>query len=276
MQKISVVALALACGFGFFADDIAAAEPTALGEEPESPVIRTFVLEHAATKEVGRLLRSLVEVRRLSIQPEIRSIVIRDTAEKMATIEHLIEVVDQPRGEVDVDVELLSVLRKLDDSAADLRLAGDQVHALRHAEGTRRLARSTVSVMEAGSGRIHLEVGRSRTPLVRLDMTLRVRQHPASNELTLDLTAELFHLDKPFADGDRAPVAWNQTESALRLNVGETALLRFPDTDPDHEIVIALTPVVVRASTIDAGTLEAFSVGTETHVSSPVDSDQTP
>ena len=276
MHKISAVALALACGFGFFADDVAAAESTALGEEHETLVIRTFVLEHAETKEVGRLLRTLLLVRRWSSHPEIKAIVIRDTAEKMATIERLIEVVDQPRGEVDVDVELLSVLRRSDDSVANLRLAGDQVHALRHGGGTRTLARSTVSVMEAGSGRIHLEVGRSRTPLIRLDLTLRVRQHPASGELTIDLTAELFHLDKPFPDGDRAPVAWNQTESALRLAVGETAVLRFPDTDPDYEIAIALTPAVVRASTIDAGSLEAFSAGTEAHIGTPVDSDQTP
>ncbi|MFV2071773.1 MAG: secretin N-terminal domain-containing protein [Thermoanaerobaculales bacterium] len=253
MHKFTAVAtgLVLACGFTFFAEG-AGAEQTLSDGEQETLVIRTFVLEHAQTKDVDRLLRSLVEVRGLSSQPELDAIVIRDTAAKMAVIERLIEVVDQPRGEVDVDVELLSVRRKDDNPAADMRLAGDQVQALRQKEGTRTLARSAVSVMEGGSGRVHLEVGRSRTPLVRLDVTLRVRQHPTSGELTLDLTAELFHLDKPFASGDRAPIAWNQTESSLRLAAGETAVLRFPDTDPDREIAIALTPVVVRASGLDS------------------------
>ena len=361
MHRISAVALALACGFGFFVDDATAIEPPALGEGAKVPIhlafseptmtteiyravgeaadieilfdtqlnakripidlegmtaavafdriattagqfwvpldlntilvaddtpakrrqhetlyIRTFVLEYVDVKHVDRLLRSLVEVHRLSTHPEIKSIIIRETAAKMVTIERLIEVVDQPRGEVDVEVELLRLRRKRDTTGADLRLDAADFLTLSNSDGAESLARSTVGVMEAGSGSLHLESGKPRSPLTRLDLTLRVRQHPAAEKITLDVTAELLHLDSPNPDGDRAPIAWGQTESTLRLAVGETAVLRFPDTAPDYEIAIALTPVVVWASTLDAGSLEAFSVGAETHIGSRVDSDRMP
>ncbi len=177
MHRISAVALALACGFGFFVDDATAIEPPALGEGAKVPIhlafseptmtteiyravgeaagieilfdtqlnakripidlegttaavafdriattagqfwvpldqhtilvaddtpakrrqhetlyIRTFVLEYVDVKHVDRLLRSLVEVRRLSTHPEIKSIIIRETAAKMVTIKRLIEM----------------------------------------------------------------------------------------------------------------------------------------------------------------------------------------
>jgi hypothetical protein len=245
----------------------------ALGEDS---VIRTFVLEHADPKEVDRLLRSLLGVRNVAVQERLNAVVIRDTGGIMPAIERLIVIVDQPRGEVDVEVELLRLRRKSDTTAADLRMSASEFLALGNSEGAKSIARSTLSVMEAGSGRLHLESGKPRSPLTQFDLTLRARQHPATEEITLEVTAELLYLASPNPDGDRVPIAWNQTESALRLAVGETAVLRFPDTDPDFEIAIALTPAVIRASKLDAGSLEAFSVGAEAHLSSPVDPNQTP
>jgi hypothetical protein len=245
----------------------------ALGEDS---VIRTFVLEHADPKEVDRLLRSLLGVRNVAVQERLNAVVIRDTGGIMPAIERLIVIVDQPRGEVDVEVELLRLRRKSDTTAADLRMSASEFLALGNSEGAKSIARSTLSVMEAGSGRLHLEFGKPRSPSTQFDLTLRARQHPATEEITLEVTAELLYLGPPNPDGDRVPIAWNQTESALRLAVGETAVLRFPDTDPDFEIAIALTPAVIRASKLDAGSLEAFSVGAEAHLSSPVDPNQTP
>jgi Bacterial type II/III secretion system short domain len=245
----------------------------ALGEDT---VIRTFVLEHTDPKEVDRLLRSLLGVRNLAVQERLNAVVIRDTGGIMPAIERLIEIVDQPRGEVDVEVELLRLRRNSDITAADLRMGASEFLALGNSEGAKSITRSTLSVMEAGSGRLHLESGKPRSPSTQFDLILRARQHPATEEITLEVTAELLYLGPPNPDGDRVPIAWNQTESALRLAVGETAVLRFPDTDPDFEIAIALTPAVIRASKLDAGSLEAFSVGAEAHLSSPVLSDQTP
>ena len=280
----STIALILASGLAGAQTPVADGSPgsengrvpgvdRALGEDL---VIRTFVLEHTDPKEVDRLLRSLLGVRNLAVQERLNAVVIRDTGGIMPAIERLIEIVDQPRGEVDVEVELLRLRRKSDTTAADLRMGASEFLALGNSEGAKSIARSTLSVMEAGSGRLHLESGKPRSPLTRFDLTLRVRQHPATEEITLDVTAELLYLDSPNPDGDRVPIAWNQTESALRLAVGETAVLRFPGTDPDFEIAIALTPAVIRASTLDAGSLEAFSVGAEAHISSPVDQNQTP
>ncbi len=239
----------------------------------EDSVIRTFVLEHTDPKEVDRLLRSLLGVRIVAVQERLNAVVIRDTGGIMPAIERLIEIVDQPRGEVDVEVELLRLRTNSDITAADLRMGASEFLALGNSEGANSITRSTLSVMEAGSGRLHLESGKPRSPSTQFDLTLLARQHPATEEITLEVTAELLYLGSPNPDGDRVPIAWNQTESTLRLAVGETAVLRFPSTDPDFEIAIALTPAVIWVSTLDAGSLEAFSVAAEANLGSPVLSD---
>jgi len=262
MRNITAVAWILAGALALCAEGAVA--ETATGDEAQGPLmIRTFVLEHAETRDVERLLRSLVDVQYLSAQPQLEAIVIRATAAQMAAVERLIAVVDQPRGEIDVGVELLRLNRQAGATGANLRLSAAEFLSLRGADSAKSLAHSTVSVMEAGSGRLHLEFGKPRAPLIRFDLTLRVRQHPAAEEITLDVTGELLHLDTPDPDGNRAPVAWNEIESTLRLALGETAVLRFPDTDPGNELVIALTPAVVRASGLDAQSLQALREDTE-------------
>jgi len=195
----STIALILASGLAGaqtpVADESPASDTTrvpgvdrALGEDT---VIRTFVLEHADPKEVDRLLRSLLGVRNVAVQERLNAVVIRDTGGIMPAIERLIEIVDQPRGEVDVEVELLRLRTNSDITAADLRMSASEFLALGNSEGAKSIARSTLSLMEAGNGRLHLESGKPRSPSTQFDLTLRARQHPATEEITLEVTAEL-------------------------------------------------------------------------------------
>ncbi len=75
----------------------------------EDLVIKTFFLSNADVKEVDKLLRSLIEARRLSTNEQLNALTLRDTADKVAIAEKLITTTDKAKAEVLVDVELLEV-----------------------------------------------------------------------------------------------------------------------------------------------------------------------
>jgi general secretion pathway protein D len=75
--------------------------------EYEDLVIKTFFLSNADVKEIDKLLRSLIEARRLSTNEQLNAITLRDTADKVAIAEKLIRINDKARAEVLVDVEIL-------------------------------------------------------------------------------------------------------------------------------------------------------------------------
>ncbi|MCP4898723.1 MAG: hypothetical protein GY906_17270 [bacterium] len=77
--------------------------------EYEDLVIKTFFLSNADVKDVDKLLRSLIEARRLATNEQLNSITLRDTADKVAIAEKLIEISDKAKAELLVDVELLLI-----------------------------------------------------------------------------------------------------------------------------------------------------------------------
>jgi general secretion pathway protein D len=77
--------------------------------EYEDLVIKTFFLSNADVKEVDKLLRSLIEARRLATNEQLNAITLRDTADKVAIAEKLISANDKAKAEVLVDVELMEV-----------------------------------------------------------------------------------------------------------------------------------------------------------------------
>jgi general secretion pathway protein D len=78
-------------------------------KEYEDLVIRTFFLSNGDVKDVSAMVRSILDLRRLGTIPQLNAIVIRDTADKVAVAERLIEVNDKAKSEVVVDVELIQV-----------------------------------------------------------------------------------------------------------------------------------------------------------------------
>ncbi|MFV2072997.1 MAG: secretin N-terminal domain-containing protein, partial [Thermoanaerobaculales bacterium] len=75
--------------------------------EYEDLVIKTFFLSNAEVKDIDKLLRSLIEARRLSTNEQLNSITLRDTADKVAIAEKLIRANDKAKAEVLIDVEIL-------------------------------------------------------------------------------------------------------------------------------------------------------------------------
>jgi general secretion pathway protein D len=82
-------------------------------QEYEDQVIRTFFLSNGDTKQVVTLLRSLLQSRQIAENPELNSVAIKDTPDKVAIAERIINANDKSKGEVLVDVELLEINRSI-------------------------------------------------------------------------------------------------------------------------------------------------------------------
>ena len=115
--------------------------------EYEDLVIKTFFLSNADVKDVDKLLRSLIEARRLSTNEQLNAITLRDTADKVAIAEKLIRVNDKAKAEVLVDVEILHHVEfhqelRHRDRAVDLQLQPRARHRGRMSGTERRTVRS--------------------------------------------------------------------------------------------------------------------------------------
>jgi len=75
----------------------------------EDLVVKTFFLSNADVKEVNNMVRALIDARRVSTNEQLNSIVIRDTADKVAIAERLINANDKAKAEVMVGIELIQV-----------------------------------------------------------------------------------------------------------------------------------------------------------------------
>jgi len=87
----------------------------------EDLVVKTFFLSNADVKDINNMLRALIDARRIAVNEQLNSLVIRDTADKVAIAERLIDANDKSKAEVLVDVELLQVdTSKLQDIGSSL------------------------------------------------------------------------------------------------------------------------------------------------------------
>lgn len=74
-------------------------------------IIRTFYLSNVRAKEMVNLLRTMLETRRVFVNDELNTIVIRDTPEKVKLAEKIIEANDRKVAEVMFEVEILEMNR---------------------------------------------------------------------------------------------------------------------------------------------------------------------
>ncbi len=82
-------------------------------QEYEDQVIRTFFLSNADTKQVVTLLRSLLQSRQIAENTDLNSVTIKDTPDKVAIAERIINANDKSKGEVIIDVQLMEINRNV-------------------------------------------------------------------------------------------------------------------------------------------------------------------
>ncbi|MEW6366139.1 MAG: secretin N-terminal domain-containing protein [Acidobacteriota bacterium] len=73
--------------------------------------VKTFYLHNAEATKVAANLKSMVDLNRVMVNPELKAITIKDSAEKLEFARRLIEKEDMRRAEVVVDMEILEFNR---------------------------------------------------------------------------------------------------------------------------------------------------------------------
>jgi general secretion pathway protein D len=80
-------------------------------QELEDQVIRTFYLSNGETKQVVSVLRTLLNARQVAENDTLNAVTIKDTPDKVAIAERIVNANDKSKGEIIVDVELLEINR---------------------------------------------------------------------------------------------------------------------------------------------------------------------
>lgn len=74
-------------------------------------MIRTFFLSSAKAKDVVNLLRTMLDTRRMFVNEDLNTIVMRDTPDKIRLAEKIIEANDRQVAEVMFEIEVLEVIK---------------------------------------------------------------------------------------------------------------------------------------------------------------------
>jgi general secretion pathway protein D len=224
--------------------------------EHEELVIRTFVLENISCPDADKMLRSMIETRRVSTNSEKRTVTIRDTVDKVRIAEELLKVIDRPSAEVEVVVTMLAIeadrLRQLWKKqgyghGAPSRISAEELQQLTEA-GAQLIANPTLNVFEGSKGNLFMGdevpipmktagpspegLGSGETTYsyrrVGLSLTVTPQVHSGSDEVTVELAMELTGTG---ADTSKTgamqppPFSSRQLSSEARLGSGETWLL---------------------------------------------------
>jgi len=84
-------------------------------KEYEQNVMKTFYLRNAATpadlQEAAGTLKGILDISRIQVTPEQRSLTLRGTPDQMVLAQKLLGDIDKPKGEVVVDVTVLEISR---------------------------------------------------------------------------------------------------------------------------------------------------------------------
>ncbi len=84
-------------------------------KELEQNVMRTFYLRNAATpaelQQAAGTIKGILDINRIQVTPEQRSLTVRGTPDQMILAAKLIEDIDKPKSEVVIDVTVMEVSR---------------------------------------------------------------------------------------------------------------------------------------------------------------------
>jgi type II secretory pathway component GspD/PulD (secretin) len=251
---------------------------------PEKQVIRIFHLENLPLNDGMTMVRALVGATSLAAHEELNSLIVRDSAAKVEVIGELLRTIDKPRGEVAVRVDLLYL-----DAEALARgsgeanpLAADEVESLRRT--ARRLTSQELNVLDGDRGRwilqdkLAIASAGAEVSFIDVGFELEVvpRVHAASEEVTLDVAVAATDATR----GGPPAISNRRVESGQRVRGGQSFVVaglqklttgqadswltsRFDLPAGPGEVVLVLTPRIVRGPGFTESDLLALCIGTE-------------
>ena len=97
-----------------------AADTGSKRKELEQNVMRTFYLKNAASpadlQQAAGTLKAILDINRIQVTPEQRSLTLRGTPDQMVLAQKLLDDIDKPKAEVLVDVLVMEVSKNIADT----------------------------------------------------------------------------------------------------------------------------------------------------------------
>ena len=164
----------------------------------EHQLVATFHLDHMAVKDMMTTLRSLYGLKDVAADVAHRAISLRDSAARVELVAATIDRLDRAPGEVDLDIEVLRLPRRViadlaeNDGRTPLRLPAERARALRQ-QGDLLAAPSLTAIEGRATGfRLDetLPWSGERDTRVQLRFDLRARVDAQDRSFTLDLEVE--------------------------------------------------------------------------------------
>ncbi len=75
----------------------------------EDMLVRTFHLDYMDSKKAVALIRTLVQVKKIHVNEESNSFMVRDTQDVVNVIEKIVDIYDLPESEVILDIEIVEI-----------------------------------------------------------------------------------------------------------------------------------------------------------------------
>lgn len=214
--------------------------------------VESFFVKHAASPAMLDIVKRMIGWRHATTDAALGRVTLMDTPRRLEIARDILRMVDTPKPEVMIEIELLAIQRPEDASALPQRLSADEKREFERSASARTVAKSRVNAF--GGASTHLPVD-GAPPETGIDLELKARRDFAPAVVQGDTVAEIIldlHLRASGVlgvvenDGREVP-AYNRRQLAttVRLRAGETYLL--PGLAPaSGELVVALTPQRVR------------------------------
>ncbi len=195
-----------------------AADNSGKRKELEQSVMKTFYLRNAATpadlQEAAGTLKGILDINKIQVTPELRSLTIRGTPDQMVLAQRLLADIDKPKSEVVVEVVVMEVSRdRIRTLGTNLPTTVSASISPAGSSSTSGSAGSLTlnSFSGLGAGDISVSVGGASFTALASDSNTKVIQRP-----------EIRVMDSEKASlkiGDRIPIATGSFQSGLTQGV---------------------------------------------------------
>lgn len=198
---------------------IVAADTGSKRKELEQNVMRTFYLKNAASpadlQQAAGTLKAILDISRIQVTPEQRSLTLRGTPDQMVLAQKLLTDIDKPKAEVVIDVMVMEVAKTVTDTigtnpptSASVTLAPSGSSASGSGSGSGSSSGMTLDTFtHLNAGDFSVSIPGISFSLLASDSHTKVLQRP-----------EIRVLDSEKASlkiGDRVPIATGSFQSGF-------------------------------------------------------------
>ena len=169
-------------------------------------LIRTFYLSNTKAKDMVNLLRTMLETRRVFVNEELNTIVMRDTPEKIRLAEKIIEANDRQVAEVMFEVEVLEIARTNTLKYGWNFFRGDQAGASAAASIDTNPPLTLGTLQDLASGDVLITLPSVLISFIKLDSNAKTLANPRIR--VVDNKAAKINI------GDKVPIQLSTTTSA--------------------------------------------------------------